>query len=224
LSSIARRTAESPYWSEEAYSMSHTRRRIILALGAAAIAPLAPTPVLADERPPTPRMTEGPFYPCSFPKDSDGDLTRVGGRGDVAQGEVLDVTGRIIDRSGAPRAGARLEIWQCDATGQYHHVGYGEGDPAFQGFGAVTTDAEGRYAFRTIKPVPYPGRTPHIHFAVLEGGKRRLVSQMFIEGEAGNERDGLYRYLGAEAKRVTMRLQDARSAGAKLQGSLDIVI
>jgi protocatechuate 3,4-dioxygenase beta subunit len=204
--------------------MSPDRRRIILALGAAAIAPLTPTPVLADERPPTPRMTEGPFYPRSFPKDSDGDLTRVAGRGDVAQGDVLDVTGRIVDRSGKPRAGARVEVWQCDATGHYHHVGYGEGDAGFQGFGAVTTDAEGRYAFRTIKPVPYPGRTPHIHFAVLEGGKRRLVSQMFIEGEAGNARDGLYRYLGAEAKRVTMKLEPAKLAGAKLHGSLDVVV
>lgn len=204
--------------------MSQTRRRIVLALGAAAVAPLWPTPVLADSHPPTPRMTEGPFYPRAFPADSDGDLTRVKGRGDVAQGEVLDVTGRIVDRSGKPRAGARIEVWQCDATGQYHHVGQGEGDPAFQGFGAVSADAEGRYSIRTIRPVPYPGRTPHIHFAVLEGGRRRLVSQMFIEGEPGNARDGLYRYLGAEAKLVTMRLENAPAAGARLKGSLDIVL
>ena len=204
--------------------MNEIRRRITLALGAAAIAPLAPTPALADTHAATPRLTEGPFYPRSFPKDSDGDLTRLAGRGDVAQGDVLDVSGRVLDRSGRPRAGHRVEIWQCDATGQYHHVGQGEGDPAFQGFGAVTTDAEGRYAFRTIKPVPYPGRTPHIHFAVLEGGKRRLVSQMFIEGEPGNARDGLYRHLGADAKLVTMKLENAARAGAKLRGALDIVI
>ena len=204
--------------------MTQTRRRIVLAFGAAAIAPLWPTPALADKRAPTPRMTEGPFYPRSFPKDVDGDLTRLAGRADVAQGEILDVTGLILDTSGAPRAGARLEVWQCDATGQYHHVGQGEGDPAFQGFGAVTTDAEGRYAFRTIKPVPYPGRTPHIHFAVLEGGRRRLVSQMFIEGEPGNARDGLYRHLGAQARSVTMKLENASRAGAKLQGTLNVVV
>jgi protocatechuate 3,4-dioxygenase beta subunit len=105
----------------------------------------------------------------------------------------------------------------------YHYVGEPEGsiDPNFQGFGAVTTDAEGRYAFRTIKPVAYPGRTPHIHFTVADGGKRRLTSQMFIEGEPGNERDGLYRYLGKDARRVTMRLADA---GANLTGALDIVL
>jgi len=205
--------------------MSHSpdRRRVLVWMGAAAFVPLAPTPLLADDRPQTPRMTEGPFYPTSFPKDVDADLTRVAGQGRVAQGTVLDVTGHVLDRTGRPRASARVEIWQCDAFGQYHHVGepQGSGDPNFQGFGAVTTDAEGRYAFRTIKPVPYSGRTPHIHFTVAEGGKRRLTSQMFVEGDPGNERDGIYRRLGRDARLVTMKLADA--AGG-LKGALDIVL
>ena len=202
---------------------SANRRRLILWMGAAAVAPLAPTPILADDREPTPRMTEGPFYPRRLPKDSDGDLTQVAGRAQRASGTALEVTGRVLDRTGRPRASARVEIWQCDALGQYHHVGEPESslDPNFQGFGAVTTDAEGRYAFRTIKPVPYPGRTPHIHFTVVEDGRRKLTSQMFVEGEPGNERDGLYRYLGADAKRVTMKLENA---GKGLKGALDIVI
>ena len=202
---------------------SANRRRLILWMGAAAVAPLAPTPLLADDREPTPRMTEGPFYPRRLPKDSDADLTQVAGRSQRASGTPLEVTGRVVDRGGRPRAHARVEIWQCDALGQYHHVGEPESslDPNFQGFGAVTTDAEGRYAFRTIKPVPYPGRTPHIHFTVVEDGRRKLTSQMFVEGEPGNERDGLYRYLGADAKRVTMKLAQQ---GAGLRGSLDIVL
>jgi protocatechuate 3,4-dioxygenase beta subunit len=197
------------------------RRIFLLNAGFAAVAPLVATPALADDHPPTPRMTEGPFYPRSFPKDVDADLTKIEGHSRVAQGSALDVSGRVIDRAGRPRAGARVEIWQCDARGQYHHVGEPEGDRDFQGFGFTTTDVEGRYAFRTIRPVPYPGRTPHIHFSVLEGNRRRLTSQMFIEGEPGNARDGLYRSLGGDAKLVTMKLEQA---GAALRGALDIVL
>jgi protocatechuate 3,4-dioxygenase beta subunit len=90
-----------------------------------------------------------------------------------------------------------------------------------RGFGVTTTDAEGRYAFRTIKPVPYPGRAPHIHFNVIENNRRRLTSQMFVEGEPGNARDGLYRFLGADARLVTMKLEPA---GAGMKGALDVVL
>ena len=85
----------------------------------------------------------------------------------------------------------------------------------------MTSGADGAYRFRTIRPVAYPGRTPHIHFTVVENGKRRLTSQMFVEGEAQNGRDGLYRYLGRDAKLVTLKLE---GAGSGLRGALDIVL
>ena len=203
-------------------SASTSRRIFVFGLASVAVSPLIATPALAAERRPTPKMTEGPFYPRRFPADTDADLTRMAG-GAQASGTPLEVTGVVMDTAGRPRANARIEIWQCDAFGQYHHVGEpeGSGDPNFQGFGAMATDAEGRYRFRTIRPVPYPGRTPHIHFTVLEGNRRRLTSQMFIEGDPGNARDGLYRYLGPDAQRVTMRLE---SEGAALRGALDIVL
>jgi protocatechuate 3,4-dioxygenase, beta subunit len=123
---------------------------------------------------PTPRQTPGPFYPLSFPQDADNDLVHVAGHQGAAQGSMTRITGRILDLNGRPVPGARVEIWQCDALGRYHHVRDGRGnqprDENFQGYGATTTDPSGGYEFLTIKPVPYPGRTPHIHFAVSGRG------------------------------------------------------
>jgi protocatechuate 3,4-dioxygenase, beta subunit len=204
--------------------MTYSRREFLLTTSAAAV-----TLALGNARPahasaltPTPRVSEGPFYPQSFPADVDNDLTRVAGKNAAAKGTVLDVTGRVIDTSGKPIANTRIEIWQCDATGTYHHVGYEAGDDNFQGFGATTTDADGRYRFRTIKPVAYPGRTPHIHYIVKPQNGKRLTSQMFIEGEAQNERDFLYRAVRdvKERERLVMKV----SGGATLTGILDVVL
>ena len=96
-------------------------------------------------------------------------------------------------------AGAQVEIWQCDEGGRYHHSGDGNrADPAFQGFGRVTVGADGAWRFRTIRPVPYTGRTPHIHFKVKLGARELLTTQLYVEGDAGNARDGLWHRLSAE--------------------------
>jgi protocatechuate 3,4-dioxygenase beta subunit len=139
----------------------------------------------------TPRQTEGPFYPLELPLDSDNDLVTVEGREQPAAGIVTHVFGRVLDEAGKPVAGARVEIWQCDASGRYHHPGDrgGQADPNFQGFGRMAVDAEGGYRFRTIKPVSYPGRTPHIHFAISGAGIERLTTQMYVAGEPLNARD-----------------------------------
>lgn len=176
----------------------------------------------------TPAMTEGPFYPVELPLDQDNDLTRVAGKTGVASGDALDFAGRVLDASGAPVAGAVVEIWQCNAFGAYHHPGDGGRlDPHFQGWGKTTTDAEGRYRFRTIRPVAYSGRVPHIHYKVKRAGKPEFTSQVMIDGEAGNERDFVFRHLrNAEArKRVLMTLARApKESGAVWRTEYEIVV
>ena len=206
-------------------------RRDLLGFAAAGLAVLgAPglfRPAVAAGLIATPQMTEGPFYPVAIPADADSDLVQVAGQGAGALGVPTQVGGRVLDLEGRPLPGATVEIWQCDADGHYLHPGdRGPRDQAFQGFGRATTGADGGYGFRTIRPAPYSGRSPHIHFAVLAPGRKRLVTQMFVQGDAGNERDFLYRSLGAEARRaVTVTLASAPGMPpGTLAGTFDIVL
>ena len=171
-----------------------------------------------------PPMTEGPFYPSAAYRsrqlDWDADLTRVtrsaGADAPRAAGEWLDLVGTVVDAGGRRVDGAEIEIWQCDVHGSYRHP-RGAGariDEAFQGFGSTRSDAAGRYRFRTIKPVPYPGRTPHIHVLLRHPSWGELISQLFVAGDAGNARDFLYASLSAsERTEIEMQLQRA-PAGA----------
>lgn len=174
------------------------RRRVAAALLAAPALWLphrVPAQASAGARVPTPSQTEGPFYPVSLPGDSDFDLLRNGGLR-YTHGEPAWVEGVVSDLQGRPVAGARVEIWQCDAGGHYHHPGDGgRADPAFQGFGRVTVGADGRYRFRTIRPAAYAGRTPHIHVKVRLGSRELLTTQLYVQGEPGNARDMLWRGL-----------------------------
>jgi protocatechuate 3,4-dioxygenase beta subunit len=182
-------------------------RRQLIKLAAA---PLVLPAVPAVAR--TPASTEGPFYPTPAMRfaDADNDLVRIEGAVRQAGGEVVMLSGRVTARDSQPAAGARVEIWQCDVNGVYLHTrdrrrgGY---DTGFQGFGHVVTGSDGQYAFRTIKPVSYPGRTPHIHVKVFHG-KRDLTTQIYIKGDPQNERDGLFRRLSAaERKLVEMEFR-----------------
>lgn len=154
----------------------------------------------------TPAQTEGPFYPLFPPDDDDADLLRNGARARDAAGEPTVLQGTVVGLDGRPLAGAVVEIWQCDAHGHYHHPGDGDrADPAFQGFGQVTVGADGRYRFRTLRPVPYSGRTPHIHVKVKHGGRERLTTQLYVAGEPRNERDFLWRRLDAAGRAALTR-------------------
>ena len=160
--------------------------------------PFAFTRVYAQSLRRTPSQTEGPFYPVELPRDSDGDLLR-NGSVQYARGQPAWVEGQVLDVHGKPVAGALVEIWQCDEAGHYHHPGDGgRADPAFQGFGRVAVGADGRYRFRTIRPVPYSGRTPHIHVKVKLERRELLTTQLYVQGDAGNERDFLWRRLSPE--------------------------
>jgi protocatechuate 3,4-dioxygenase beta subunit len=127
-----------------------------------------------------------------MPLDDDNDLVRIGQSATLAAGEITHLGGEVVDISGRPVADARVEIWQCDANGRYHHPRDRRSVPLdtnFQGFGHFQCKADGRYRFRTIRPVPYPGRTPHIHFAIQGSGFEPLVTQMYVAGEPLNDRD-----------------------------------
>ena len=204
--------------------MTTSRRAFLLSTSAALIA--APSLLRASTMP-TPRATEGPFYPTALPLDSDNDLVSVTGQQAKARGTIAHISGRVLDSAGKPVANARVEIWQCDWQGIYLHPrdgGQNRRDTGFQGFGATTTMADGSYRFRTIKPVAYAGRTPHIHYKV-KAGNRELTTQMYLAGEPGNERDFLYRNLGSSASLVTVALAPAPQIEPEaIAGRFDIVL
>lgn len=170
-----------------------TRRRFLggLALGMAAFT----TPgAFADDLVRTPRQTEGPFYPNKLPLDTDNDLLIINDKITPAVGDITHLTGRILDARGTPIRNALVEIWQVDNHGAYLHTGsdnYDRRDSNFQGFGRFLTGSTGEYYFRTIKPVPYPGRTPHIHFCVKMKGQQKFTTQCYVKGEPGNAGDGI---------------------------------
>lgn len=170
-----------------------TRRNFLstIALGASA---LTVQGAFAEELARTPRLTEGPFYPRKLPLDTDNDLLIINKSVTPAIGEITHLSGRVLSISGEPVNNALVEIWQCDAKGVYiAQGGGGRADGNFQGFGRFTTGTKGEYRFRTIKPVIYPGRTPHIHVKVKKGDRELLTTQLFIAGHPQNRTDGVLR-------------------------------
>ena len=156
-----------------------TRREFLGGLALGALACSAPG-AFAEELARTPKQMEGPFYPDKLPLDTDNDLIIVNDELTPAVGEITHLTGRILDTQGEPLRNALVEIWQCDSNGAYLHSGTTNRerrDAHFQGFGRFLTGSTGQYYFRTIKPVAYPGRTPHIHFKVFLDQANKQVGQ-----------------------------------------------
>ena len=207
-----------------------SRRGFLRQIGLSA-AVLAVPGAFAEELSRTPRQTEGPFYPDKLPLDTDNDLIIVNDNLTPALGEVTWVSGRVLDARGDPIRNALVEIWQCDANGVYIHTGNFGGqskkDKNFQGFGRFLTGSTGEYVFRTIKPVPYPGRTPHIHYKVKRNSKELLTTQCYVKGNPSNERDGVWRGIGDETARASVTVDFAPLKGSRvgeLAARFDIVL
>jgi protocatechuate 3,4-dioxygenase beta subunit len=143
-------------------------------------------------------------------------------------GEITHLSGRILDAKDQPIRNALIEIWQVDNKGVYLHSGdkHAARDKNFQGFGRFLTGSSGEYYFRTIRPVKYPGRTPHIHFAVKLKGQEKWTTQCYIQGEPENERDGVYRSISDAEQRAAVTVDFARIPGSRageLAARFDIV-
>lgn len=206
-----------------------TRRRFLG--GVAAGAALFTTPgAFAEALVRTPRQTEGPFYPDHLPLDTDNDLIIITDATTPAVGEVTHLTGRILDATGEPIRNALVEIWQVDNNGAYLHSRTDNADKRdshFQGYGRFLTGSSGEYYFRTIKPVPYPGRTPHIHYSVGVKGHDAFTTQCYIKGHPLNERDGILRSIRDEAVRNSVIVPFEPipdSSAGELAAKFDVVL
>jgi protocatechuate 3,4-dioxygenase beta subunit len=195
------------------------RRLFLGALGAAFFTTRG---LFADELIRTPPLTEGPFYPDKLPLDTDNDLIVINDHITPAVGQITHLTGRVLGPTGSPVRNATVEIWQCDANAVYIHSGdngsnRSQQDRNFQGFGRFTTTTSGEYYFRTIKPVPYPGRpAPHIHVKVKRGGRELLTTQIMIAGHPGNMRDGIFLGAGEPLDRELIQADFQPLPGSKI--------
>src|SRR5712672_1088189 len=194
------------------YSIGDLNRREILKMSAIlGVASVASNKfaIAQTALPRTPEQILGPFYPMKT-LDQTADLTRVPGRPGRAEGHVLNVMGRVLNLKGEPVRNAKVEIWQANANGRYTHqsdTNPAPLDPNFEGSVVLTTDQEGRYRFKTIKPAGYPAgpkrmRPAHIHFQV-SGRQDRLVTQMYFEGDPYNATDPFLRTAGRNELLIT---------------------
>ena len=167
--------------------MSKTRR-LALCLLASGLGYTFTPPVFAKSLL-TPRQMRGPFYPDKIPRNSDNDLTQVAGHNRTAFGDTAYLLGRVLNPLGQTVANAQIEIWQCDNFGYYNHPRDGGGhDRAFQGYGRTHSGSNGEYRFKTIRPVPYSGRAPHIHMCIRTK-TAELTTQIYVKGEQLNNND-----------------------------------
>jgi protocatechuate 3,4-dioxygenase beta subunit len=205
------------------------RRRFLARLGMASA--LFATPgAFAQELVQTPAQTQGPYYPDKLPLDTDNDLLVINSNITPAVGEITYLSGRVLDSSGDPVRNAVIEIWQTDGNGVYIHSQSGNAanrDLNFQGFGRFLTGSTGEYLFRTVKPVPYPGRTRHVHFSIQPPNGQKLTTQLYVAGDPGNADDGVLNGISDAAARASVIVPFAPLDGSRigeLTARFDIVL
>lgn len=207
---------------------SFNRRSFLSAVGFSSLA--YTTPGVFAELVQTPRQAEGPFYPNKLPLDTDNDLIIVNDRLTPAVGQITHLGGTVRDIKGNPVRNALVEIWQVDSNAAYIHTkdpNVKKRDTNFQGFGRFLTNTKGEYYFRTIKPIAYSGRTPHIHVAVKIKGVKRFITQCYIKGDPANTKDGLLRRIKKPKHRDSVIIDFTPLKGSKtneLQAQFNIVL
>jgi protocatechuate 3,4-dioxygenase, beta subunit len=214
---------------------SKTRRDVLTAAIATGVASIASVPAaVAETIRRTPSQIVGPFYPLTKPLDQDADLTAIAGKSGRALGQVIYLSGRVLNSKGEPVPNAGIEIWQANAHGKYTHpsdTNPAPLDPNFEGYARLTTDADGRYAIKTIKPGGYPEdvsgrmRAPHIHFDV-SGRVNRLVTQLYFAGDPLNDTDRFMATALSNKERLIIKPEPSsadKDAGS-LSATWDIVL
>jgi len=212
-----------------------SRRRFVeiasLAAGSTALG-IAPALMAADvKRRETADLITGPFYPQRKPRDTDTDMTVIRGHRQRAAGQVVQLSGRVMNSRGEPLRNTSMEIWQANTYGRYTHPSDPNTqyalDPEFEGYARLQTDRDGRYAITTVKPGPYATargdmRAPHIHFEI-QGSVDRKVTQLFFPGEPLNAQD---RHLNSVRRPETLvaNVSAASSDGGVIVATWDIVL
>lgn len=177
----------------------------------------------------TPYQVNGPFFPVAI-NDYDWDLTHVPGRRNRAEGEVVEVAGRVLDSRCNPVRGAIIDVWQANAKGRYLHPRDPNPeplDPNFEGYARLYTAADGVWRIRTIVPGAYPVapgwiRPPHIHFKVHPATSPSITTQMYFAGNEYNAKDNLYTSMPEELRPLLTVAFDEETADGVPQGVFDL--
>jgi protocatechuate 3,4-dioxygenase alpha subunit len=188
----------------------------------------------------TPSQTVGPFFKYGLTPNGQYDWNDAF-TGDLitpdATGERIRVEGRVFDGEGQPVPDCMLEIWQADAQGRFADPQDKRALPnaKFRGFGRCGTDANGAYAFDTIRPgsVPDPDgkpQAPHLLLAVFGRGMlRHLYTRIYFGDEKGNASDPVLALVPAERRATLIAEREAGNGAAvytldlRLQGSDETV-